>query len=143
MSSAYLVLATPQVVHFPALRHPSHFAGKCRMVSSGFCVIENPLPSCPFWATCFLPDDLRSDLGSGLLNPSLDGGLELFLLFLLRLYFNFEFSSARVAIVLVWIRICSRSSKITVFNSSILSSSFCTNSGDKLLSKLITSSCLF
>ena len=60
------------------------------MMSSGSWVIENPEPLWPFWAPCFLSEDLRRLLGCGLLSPSLEGGLELFLLFLL----SFSLSSA-------------------------------------------------
>ena len=83
------------------------------MMSSVSWVIENPEPLWPFWAPCFLSEDLRRLLGYGLLSPSLEGGLELFLLFLL----SFSLSSA---ISISYFRIVSVSLLIVAACSEII-----------------------
>jgi hypothetical protein len=52
------------------------------MVASGFSTWQSVSPGWPFWPPVFLPDDSRKLLTRGaFLNPSLDGGLPLLLLF--------------------------------------------------------------
>lgn len=59
-----------------------HVVGLCSIVWSGCRVIFSPCPLCPFWAPCFLFVFGRCCFG--LFQMSLEGGFELFLLFMFK-----------------------------------------------------------